>query len=398
MATASNSLVAEPIITVERLDAQNAEGFFEFDPGFTRLPSGTYLIGYSFHIEHPGMYYVSLEGTPRGYIGYLSGLDEFFAEGDSFPSDSSLKTTSDGPEYMRIVGREYEIELSGSRRYALTEISIESVALQTRAQRRWKVIFRTEEENSCAGASLSPNHTWIAGNCLSKGVYYPYFLESQQWALKILDSQDLACVPGSSLNNGWGFLDWSPAGDEVLMSCVVDSELVRACLVSLETGMYHCSSHLPPRQPIWSFDGSRVAFYDSDHNELLITDSRCLIETGPCVEYIRASLPDPYYTLNAAWGDDETTIAWSVHRDFVNGVDYADISIADLGSGAIRTLTGPKGAEVHAFSPGGEWLLLFDNYQAQVEASNWMLLSIDGQVLRRIPPGLNDFWGWWVIP
>ena len=58
---------AQNLIAIEDAGGDFSEGLLQFDPRITSLTSGIYAIGYSGHIDHPGLYFSSLDGVNQAW-------------------------------------------------------------------------------------------------------------------------------------------------------------------------------------------------------------------------------------------------------------------------------------------------------------------------------------------
>ncbi|HTX92919.1 MAG TPA: hypothetical protein VMC09_17035 [Anaerolineales bacterium] len=141
----------------------------------------------------------------------------------------------------------------------------------------------------------------------------------------------------------------------------------------------------------WSPDGSKTALYD--HGDLVIVDASCLKSSQPCTDVVRSHLPEAPSALKIAWTWDGKVAVWSTYYNGLDQVGFTTISFADLESGKITQISGPRGADLESISPDGKWLLLFSQ---ENPGEGWILLSTNGQIVRR--QNIGNFRGWLVIP
>jgi hypothetical protein len=172
-----------------------------------------------------------------------------------------------------------------------------------------------------------------------------------------------------------------------------------SCVVSPETGEFYCPQPAGLYVPqAWSPDGGRVAInvQGEQGRDLLITDISCLKDGQTCPEHLRVSISSPSnpagFLSGVAWEWSEDRVFWSTYnfQNFVEG--YATIWNANLTTGEISSIGGPRGVRVDAVSPDGRWIVIISD-------EGLMLLSRNGQILRRLPEAWDGgVFGWLVIP
>jgi Tol biopolymer transport system component len=240
----------------------------------------------------------------------------------------------------------------------------------------------------------------VTGNCQKDGESSLYLIDLEQGSATTLHSSQPSCISMTGSNISWDSYSWSPDGAWLFATCYEGNQEVTSCLVSPERGVFSCSE---PRESYqlkaWSPDGTRVAIYlpSSEGRDLLITDRTCLQDVQACPEYLRAVISDLSDRSRALggviWDAGGETVIWSTYPMDYTTAGFATIWIADLDTGTIDSIAAPRGANVRALSPDGRWFVLSSD-------EGWMLLSRNGQVLRRLSTEIDyyDYLGWLVIP
>ncbi len=377
-----------PVFTIQNVDDLYPPVTFLFDPAFTNLQSGTYLI-------FNGNYYFSLDGLRWGRIGQVGTANPdilVYFYGAQYPYMDDLNDLANTCSWT-----------TGYPQIA--EVFICSFNLSKGWQHVWKAIFQPESGMTCYDVTLSPNYKWMSSDCWKDGERYLYFLNIQNGRSSLLHSTEFPCLSvQTAFPNRWDYYSWSPDGKWLSATCTDGSHAYMSCLVSPETGEFYCPQPAGWYVPeAWSPDSSMVALYVQveQGRDLLITDISCLKNAQTCPEHLRVSVSSPSnpagFLGGVAWDWSGERVVWSTY-DFQNFEEgYASIWTADLMTGEISSIAGSRGANVEAVSPDGEWIVIY--YYQNVNDNGLILLSKNGQILRRLPEAWDGgAFGWLVIP
>ena len=367
-----------PAITIQDVDSQYPNGVFQFGQPVTNLKAGSYLV-------FPWDYY-SLKGSKQGHIG---SYENFMPSPAGF-TDHSMTSDIVDPEMMVASATTVLVDNGTTKIYRIDNILIWSFRLQTGKQHVWKVVFVPESGFLCTEVSVSPNHTWIAGNCRKGAENYLYFVNIQKRTVETLNSDEHSCSISTKYpETHWNYFSWSPDDKWLSATCDDGSEALNSCLVSPISGEFACPLPQQYYSPVaWSPDSTKVALLDQ--GSLLVTDRSCLQDIHKCPEYLRSPTM-PQALGGASWDETGNNIVWSTYDISVGQEGPATISIANLITGDRRKIAGPAGANVKAISPDEKWIVLSNH-------DGWMLLSMNGQILRRLPRDADPFLGWLVVP
>jgi hypothetical protein len=150
-------------------------------------------------------------------------------------------------------------------------------------------------------------------------------------------------------------------------------------------------------------DGTKVAVWVSPNGRqqesyLFVTDWECTQDIQACTEYARTQVGNSealYNHVSTVWDRTGTKVIWSHHPLSSDpACCLTSIGVADLETNTVTPFYGPLNSSVAAVSPDNAWMVLSS-------PDDLMLLSMNGQILRRLPrPGdqAAGFLGWLVIP
>jgi hypothetical protein len=385
--------LAAPIIDLINVDGQYPEGGYNFTQDFSNLLSGTYLILWVVRYDRNGYDYYSLDGFQKGLMGDPYSFFEFFQGDYSFSGAASISTDFLNPEYMVISARQKNADIDSDEN-PFIELIVRSANLRSTEQHVWEGVFRPGKGMLCDDLTLSPDNNWIVWNCWMSGENYLYLLNIWNETATLIHSIDYPCLSDKYGSVRWWYFDWSPDSKFLFSSCGKNwFNRTLSCLLSLNDGKLQCSNSSPNYLPeAWSPDGLKVAIQKGD--DLIVTDSSCLVDSLSCPEYFHDSLTSGVYLDSVLWSRDGNNIFWSSYPTDYTSKGYSTICSADLGTSAINCFGGPIGVSLISLPPEGQWFVIsFEDAASGLPVQ--ALLSTDGQILRRLE-GL--FEAWLVIP
>lgn len=191
----------------------------------------------------------------------------------------------------------------------------------------------------------------------------------------------LTVLPGVALG-----AHWSPDGTKLAYSYVPASDgadvepIVQIHIMNADgSGDRVLATEMPASDPVWSPDGSRIAFVGSEDD---VYDVFVMNADGTRMEQLTA---DPATDFAIAWTPDGSALLYNSNA---NG-DH-DIVRFDLSTRAVTSVTtGPSNDYEPAISPDGTRIAFTSDRRGQNSYDVW-LAGIDGSDPVRLTVGTND--------
>ncbi|MFH2103007.1 MAG: hypothetical protein ABIJ39_06580 [Chloroflexota bacterium] len=378
--------------------AENVMNVVDFDPEFTNLSSGTYLV---YHDQPLIAEYISIDGTRRGNI--LEYYPYYHDE---------IKMIQ--PEGRELLLMNYE----GSWQYTIRKID-----LVDQTMRSWRVTFEDPDVLLCSEwingrssdsyckdlVSFSPDGRWMVVDGRIHDRYGWYVIDFENGRAGYIYSTPWIYryegVPTYEQESPRHYT-WS-AGSNVLFRVLYDRQVDsidwRYCMLVPAELRLVCGEMTEDKLFGVSPDGLRVVIWhlESGDGEGEITDTlivgspECILGLDLCQEDIVIRLPQrgssiSYWTITVI-ADDDDYLIWAKY--IVN--QQAEPGIVgrvnwETGESEILFTNLPVGFSIFTLSPSGEWLGGTDNFGGSV------LIRMDPGIIRRFEIGYFD--GWLVIP
>ena len=393
-------------------------GFFKLDPAFAGLSSGTYLVAQSYATSLDELLYFTMDGSHYGEIGKLVEMPRPFDDGYLYHYFSwNLEQPSLLFLYSSSYFDTYSMNPQGSE-IGSGRALIQYIDLLTGETKVWLATMRVDEKMLCYGEYLSDDFHWLSGNCWKDGENYVYLIDLLKGEGRYLYSPRTPCLSaGASYNNrgirfpaGWTLSNWLSGENSLWARCMNDTqEIIMNCQIALPSGEFSCQQPSYDQSDYYQINrspnGTKVAIWVEPNGQeekryIFVTDWDCIKDIQACREYVHIPIGYGFDGSGAVWNNTGTRFIWSKFAWAGNGPGLTTVGILDLNSGATTTISAPAGAYVQVVSPDDRWIVLKND-------QDLMLLSINGQILRRLPrPDLPlrpgdwppQYLGWLVIP